>query len=992
MAEWKAFRAVLFDLDGVLTPTVDAHRHAWARLFSDVFTGDWADVAPYTDDDYAKLVDGRPRYDGVRAVLASRGIVLPEGSPDDDPSAETVCGLGNRKNAVFAQELAKGLAPYPGSMRFLDAVQAAGLAVAVVSGSRNARAVLQAAGLQDRFTVVVDGLVAAARSLPGKPLPDTFLEAARQLGVAPAQAVVIEDAIGGVAAGRAGGFGLVVGVNRGSGKEALLSGGADQVVDDLSDMLDKPVIDDPLDRGAYPVDPWRLIDVTQASNKASDTIFSVGNGFIGIAGSRDESGPANSYVNGFYETWRLRYPETAYGLAREGQAIQPLPSPFCLHLLADGHPFGDGEPVNQRRELDMSSGLLTRQTVWQTASGQVQVSAQRLASFTRRGLVASQLEVTPLEQAMELEIRHDLKVQRFEPIGKQSHDPRSGSVLDCRATTGTAWCGDDGQMGMRVCALRSGIEMTALLDSRVEVDGRDAHGDSLVAEDGGEASTIWRVKLAAGQTARLTILAWHELDDIEAQRCQTALEEAVALGWDGVVTEQRQWLDDYWTLADIRIPDQALQQAIRWNLFQALQGSVKADGAGIGAKGVTGVGYDGHYFWDMETYVLPLLTYTAPEAARAALGFRLATLPQAVERAQELHLAGALYPWRTINGREASAYYEAGTAQFHINADIAHALCQYVDVTGDESIMTDGGLDVLVETARMWASRGFWGDDGAFHFHYVTGPDEYSALVDDNVYTNLMARANLRAAADAVERWGGGTPDPGEIAGWRRIADGICVPYDKARGVHPQDAHFLTRETWDLESIPAQNFPLLLHYHPLTIYRHQVLKQADVVLAQILCPEDFTPAQKRANFDFYDPLTTGDSTLSAVPQAIEAVEVGHLELAEKYLAKAAFIDLADSHHNTDAGVHLAVASGIWSILVFGFGGLRDTDGQLSLWPRLSPGVPSLEFGFLWHGSALHVAVDDDGANLSVTGQRSVSLTIWGRTVVVAPGATVTVRQ
>lgn len=229
-------RGLLFDLDGVLTPTAEVHMRAWGRMFTE-FLATHGAVAPYTDADYFAHIDGKPRLDGVRHLLASRGIVLPEGEPGDDPGVATVSALGNRKNAAFTAELADaGVTPYPGSVRFLDAAIAAGLAVAVVSSSRNAEPVLRAAGLRDRFEVVVDGRVAADVGLPGKPAPDTYLEGARRLGRGPAECAVIEDAHSGVQAGRAGGFGLVVGVDRGAGRLDLLASGADLVVDDLDEL------------------------------------------------------------------------------------------------------------------------------------------------------------------------------------------------------------------------------------------------------------------------------------------------------------------------------------------------------------------------------------------------------------------------------------------------------------------------------------------------------------------------------------------------------------------------------------------------------------------------------------------------------------------------------------------------------------------------------------------------------------------------------------
>ena len=826
---------------------------------------------------------------------------------------------------------------------------------------------------------------------------------------------------------------------------------------------------DPLDRQVYPADPWRLIETAPPADPThAEAIFALGNGFVGVRGVREEDDPSSAcFVNGFFETWPIKYPEDAYGLARVGQAIQPAPLPCQLTLTVDGCRLGrrasdgdGGQPVAQRRELDMTNGVLTRETTWATPSGPVLVRSRRLVSFTRRGLVVSVVEVIPSRPAG-IVVQHTL-ASPPRPSASTGLDPRNGTVLEGPTVEVTmrAARADGCVVGVRTP--RADQRLLCVLSHQLEADG--GVGEREIAVGGAGTQVTWECPVGS---VKLAVMASYALgdDDDALSQASSELDAAAALGWDGLVAEQTAWLDDFWAVADVEVRvgqaggethragdgDAALQQAIRWSIFQTIQACGRADGQGVAAKGVTGSGYDGHYFWDMEMYVLPLLTYTHPSAARAALGFRLATLPLALARAQELGLAGALFPWRTIDGREASAYFPAGTAQYHIDADIVHALAQYVAATGDESIMLDGccevgggasGADLAIETARLWASLGFWGEDGQFHIHYVTGPDEYSALVDDNVYTNVMARANLRFAAGVAspdrlppvtlsggdgfqpargaqapssphglggpQVWAGGcgvaSPDRlppvtgSEIAEWRRMADGMCVPFDASRGVHPQDAGFLGRQPWDLASIPRENFPLLLHYHPLTIYRHQVLKQADVVLAQIICPGDFTPAQKRSNFDFYDPLTTGDSTLSAVPQAIAAAEVGQLDLAREYLERAAFVDLANSHGNTDAGVHVAVAAGVWNALVSGFGGLRDSSwgggagagSGISLNPQLPKGWSSLTFHLLIRGVKLTVLVTADEVALTADGP--LELTVWERPVEVGPGKPVTMRR
>ena len=417
------------------------------------------------------------------------------------------------------------------------------------------------------------------------------------------------------------------------------------------------------------------------------------------------------------------------------------------------------------------------------------------------------------------------------------------------------------------------------------------------------------------------------------------------------------------------------------------------------AKGVSGSGYSGHYFWDTEIYVLPFLTYTSPQWARNALRARVLMLPAARRRAAQLNEAGALFPWRTINGEEASAYYAAGTAQYHINADVSFALGKYVRATGDEDFLRREGIDIAIETARLWATLGFWrtsrlvadtkDDDGieTFHIHGVTGPDEYTTVVNDNLYTNVMARYNLRYAARVVreaqevdgeefarvvERTG---LAEGEAEGWERAADAMFIPFSESLGIHPQDSLFLEREVWDLAHTPKEQRPLLLHFHPLVIYRFQVLKQADVVLALFLQGNHFTPEEKKADFDYYDPLTTGDSTLSAVVQSILAAEVGYQDLALQYFRQSLFVDLHDLHHNAADGVHVASAGGVWTALVCGFGGMRDYAGELSFDPRLPADWPSLSYPLQWQGSALQITLTTDELRVRVDSGDPVSFTV-----------------
>ena len=464
-------------------------------------------------------------------------------------------------------------------------------------------------------------------------------------------------------------------------------------------------------------------------------------------------------------------------------------------------------------------------------------------------------------------------------------------------------------------------------------------------------------------------------------RAEWTMDRVTAHGFQHLLAAHEQYVADFWRRSDVRVRDiredrvkrttVEIQQAIRFNLFHILQASARAEGAGVPAKGLTGKAYEGHYFWDTEIYLLPFLTYTSPRIAKNLLTFRYNMLEQARARARQLGHRGAMFPWRTISGEEASAYYAAGTAQYHINADIMYALRKYVQATGDEALLRDYGAEMLVETARLWVDLGFYSDakGGKFCINGVTGPDEYNAVVNNNAYTNLMARENLRYAAQVVESLQATAPDaysalvhktaldPSEVKAWIRAAENMYVPYDEKLGIIPQDDNFLDKEPWDFRNTPSDHYPLLLFNHPLNIYRKQVIKQADVVLAMFLLGDAFPPETKKRNFDFYDPLTTGDLSLSSCVEAIIAGQIGDLDKAIRYGMAALLMDLADVGGNVKDGCHVASMGGTWMMLTYGLGGMRDYDGSLSFWPRRAPeDDATLLFTLTYRGQRLKVEI------------------------------------
>jgi alpha,alpha-trehalose phosphorylase len=387
-----------------------------------------------------------------------------------------------------------------------------------------------------------------------------------------------------------------------------------------------------------------------------------------------------------------------------------------------------------------------------------------------------------------------------------------------------------------------------------------------------------------------------------------------------------------------------------------------------------------------------VLTYTAPHACADALRWRLQTIDLARERARTLGLKGASFPWRTIHGEECSSYWPAGTAAFHINADIAGAVSRYLAATGDSDFEHAVGTELLVETARLWRSLGHHDAAGRFRIDGVTGPDEYSAVADNNVFTNLMAQRNLVAAAEAAERHPRRAAELGvdqeETASWRDAAAQMVIPYDEALGVHPQSERFTDHQRWDFEACTPGHYPLLLNFPYFDLYRKQVVKQADLVLALFCCGDSFTAEEKARDFEYYEALTVRDSSLSACCQAVVAAEVGHVDLAYDYFAEAALMDLDDLEHNTRDGIHIASVAGTWIAAVCGFGGMRDHGGQLSFAPRLPGPLTRLKFRLMFHGTSVRVEVDSSHARYSVVDGQSLEIRHHGEPVTIEPGKTV----
>jgi alpha,alpha-trehalose phosphorylase len=732
---------------------------------------------------------------------------------------------------------------------------------------------------------------------------------------------------------------------------------------------------------------WSISEDRYCADPSLESVFAVGNGYLGLSGTPEEGTPAHdagAILNGFHETWPIVYPEDAFGLARTGQTIVNATDGSIIRLFVDDEPFSlaTSKVLRFERVLDMKTGILQREVEFETERGQrLLVCSTRLASFEHRHLAAMSYEVSAVDSGVRIAISSELVT--YGP-GETSDDPRRGKGFAENVLVPVSARADGARAVLEMATRNSGLSLAVGMEHEIE----GARSVEATAEGDG-ARVVVLADLEPGEQVSLyKYVAYHWASGDLAGRVDRTLDRAAFDGYEQVEREHARHVAEFWERSDVEIEGAPeVQRAVRFNLFHLMQATARAEGLGVAAKGVTGRGYEGHYFWDTEIYVVPFIMHTSPRWARQVLDFRVGH-------------CGALYPWRTINGEEASAWYAAGTAQYHINADIAYAFRHYAWVSGDIGFLIGDGAEVLVETARLWIELGFFTGE-RFRINAVTGPDEYTTVVDNNAYTNLMAKENLEGAVRVMQWLRGEDPvayaelvlatglTDEEIDGWLRAADAMYVP--RHDGIVLQDDRFLERKRWDFEGTRDRH-PLLLHFHPLELYRHQVIKQTDVVLATYLVEHHFDADETRRTFDYYDPLTTGDSTLSACVQSIVASAVGYPEAALRYFEEAAMVDLADAHGNTADGIHIASAGGTWLALAAGFGGLRDFDGDVRFSPRLPAEWERLRFRVQVRGQVLEVDMTHAGTTYTLIEGRGLPFKHFGEQLRVRPGVPVTITE
>ncbi|OPA73367.1 family 65 glycosyl hydrolase [Paenibacillus selenitireducens] len=726
----------------------------------------------------------------------------------------------------------------------------------------------------------------------------------------------------------------------------------------------------------------------------NESIFNVANGYLGVRGNYEEGYDGKeptirgTYINAFYDITPIQYGESAYAFPDTQQKLVNVIDVQDLHIRIGEESFSlfAGQVVSYRRWLNMKEGKYVRLVHWISPQGkELEIEFTRMASFTTLELFVMDVKITRINCDDEVTITSGMNgdISNY----TNSNDPRVASdhakLLHVVHTGVQDTCL---QIVAETSRSRLRVAATTFHELTPCIEGRLIQTDTNLTKEyvfpkGKEVLRLTKYNV-------FTDTRRHEQPEL----CGLEIvKSVVSKGIKQIWKEQELYLEAFWAMANIEIQgDAPLQEGLRYNVYQLLQSVGKDKYSNIAAKGLSGEGYEGHYFWDTEIYILPFFILCQPELAKQLLRYRYTILGEAKIRAKELgHRKGAAYAWRTITGQECSAYFPAGTAQFHINGDIAYTYIQYYLATGDEAFIAEFGAEVVFETARTWIELGHF-DDGVFKIDAVTGPDEYTAIVNNNYYTNVLAKYNMEWAVKWYRQLKSTHPEAWaslcnrieltdeEIIIFEQAAAQMYLPFNDKLGIHEQDDSFLSKKVWDFENTPRANYPLLLNYHPLFIYRHQVLKQADTVLAHFLIEDGVSSDVLKSSYDYYEKITTHDSSLSSAIYSIMASKIGYADKAYSYFIETARMDLDNTHGNTKDGLHMANMGGTWMAVVYGFTGVRIKEDQLVLNPVLPKAWEGYKFSMQYRQAQITVEVNTNETVLMVDAVKPIVLEVKGK--------------
>jgi maltose phosphorylase len=740
----------------------------------------------------------------------------------------------------------------------------------------------------------------------------------------------------------------------------------------------------------FKVDPWKIIEegFDPAYSRVSESVFSLANETTGVRGYFDEGGSVDSlrgaYVNGVFDIERLQ--RSYRGIVDHTHFMIPAAEWLKTEITADGEKLDLGQIRfhDFRRELDMRAGTLNRSFVWETGSGQrLRITFLRFLDMVHRERAYQQITIESLDFAGEISFTSGLSFDSVHEGYRKCfwQKPRCGQEQDMiMLQAETAFSGQEVFAGACLSlpgeAATEAQESSVCLKSRIRLEkGESVTADkrAVILYSGSKGNELW----AQGRQAL-------------AETGRVSTEEALLA--------QKAYWEAYWKTSDIRIEASgadteedvaAEQQGIRFCSFQLAQtyngGSMRHN---IGAKGMTGEAYNGHAFWDTEACCLPFYLFTNPEAAKDLLLFRYNTLPRAMERAGMLDCKGACYPIATLNGEEACSLWQHASLQLQPGTAVAYGIWHYVHLTGDEDFLWEYGAEMLLQIARFLYSRAArGGQTGKYGFYGVMGPDEFHMMVNNNAYTNYMGKRTLLYAAETLDRMRQACPEKmdalkkktnlaeGEAEAWRTMAEEMYIPRDETGLIEQHDGFFNLPHT-EIDDVPVSEFPLYEHWSYDRIYRTDMIKQPDVLMMLYLYNSSFSEETKRINYEFYEPRTIHESSLSPAIHSILAAELGRMDEAVRFFGYATRLDLDNYNRNTREGLHVTSIAMAWANIVYGFAGLRSDGDVLHFAPRMPERWKRLEFSVLYRGRVILIRMEKDGSAFRIAEGEPLNVRIY----------------
>lgn len=725
----------------------------------------------------------------------------------------------------------------------------------------------------------------------------------------------------------------------------------------------------------------------------NSAIFHNANGYIGIRYNFEEGYPddfnvvTSQYINGVYDYVDMPQAENLCGFIDEKQTMLAVANTQQISLSIDGEKFSmyEGEIKNWSLSLDMEKGVTLRKVRWKSPKGkEIFLEVSRMASFYQLPLFLIEYKVKALNFHGEITIEsvHDGNAMNY----VNPNDPRSAHSSTQYIIPANSNVKDEVSYIVSRTT-RSGIEICSAVDNQLSCVSEktfDVKDDSVVC--------TMSCKIKEGHSIKLdkyTVMCDSLRYNDPAMRAREEINKARTISVKELHKKQEEHLADYWENCYVEIDcEDDLSDALTFNMYHLNQSASRDSYGNIAPKGLSGEGYEGHIFWDTEMYMIPFFTITNPRISKTLLESRHRQLEYALENAKRMgHSKGALYPWRTITGKECSGYFPSGAAQYHINGAIAYAISSYYFSTKDFDFIVRMGAEMIFETARLWIDTGVF-QDGKFYINDVSGPDEYTCIVNNNYYTNSIAQFHLRQAVKFYDMLSEKNKidrikrkiklKAKEIREFAKAADEMFLPYDEALGINPQDDSFLNKEKWDISSIPPENFPLLLHYHPLHIYRHQICKQADTVMAYCILEDMQDRETMKRSFEYYEKITTHDSSLSKSIFSIVAARLGKVDKAYEYFGDSAMLDILNLHNNTKDGIHTSNMAGSILTVVYGFGGLRIKYDGIHFTPILPPKWNKYCFKMIYEGSGIKILVNREKVVFTLRSGDPKELEVYGK--------------